>query len=109
MILERRTVMAEAPRQESQGDHNDEAEAGPMRKCFVCLTDSASRYAERHRIRNELEGLALGSNCASGDLVSFETRDRPHEFIILSRRWVISSAGTCLELTLDHPARRGPR
>ncbi len=76
-----------------------------MCKCIVRLTDSALRYAKRHRLENELEGLALGPRCAMGDLVSLETGDRPHDFIICRRRWVVSREGRRLELTLDNPVR----
>ncbi|MGE3876376.1 MAG: hypothetical protein AB7F74_25750 [Parvibaculaceae bacterium] len=77
-----------------------------MPKCTLRLTDSARRYAERHQIESELERLALGPECTAGDLVSLETRDRPHDFIILSRRWAMSGDGRRLELTLDHPVRK---
>ena len=79
-----------------------------MRKCTIRLTDSAERYAARHQLEEELVKLELGQESLVGDLVSLETRDRPHDFIITSRRWVISSEGRRLELTLDHPARRAP-
>src|SRR5262245_57211369 len=57
MILERRTVMAETPPDDSPTDHSDEAEAGTMRKSTVRLTDSALRYAQRHQLESELEKL----------------------------------------------------
>jgi hypothetical protein len=98
--------MAEAPPDDSPADHNGEAETGLMRKCTVRLTGSASRYAGRHQLESEFERLELGPECLAGDLVSLETQDRPHDFIILSRRWVISSDGKRLELTLDHPVRK---
>ena len=59
-------------------------------------------------IRDELVALNLGPGCRPGDIVSLETTGRPHDFVILHRRWVISSAGQQLEITLDHPARIDP-
>jgi|GEM_PF-3909068 len=79
-----------------------------MRKCTIRLTDSAERYAARHHLEEELTKIELGQESLVGDLVSLETRDRPHDFIIISRRWVISNESRRLELTLDHPPRRGP-
>ena len=76
-----------------------------MREPVVCLTSGAGRHADKHRIRDELIALNLGPDCRPGDIVSLETRGRPHDFVILRRRWVISSAGQQLEITLDHPAR----
>lgn len=78
-----------------------------MRKCTIRLTDSAERYAARHRLEEDLAKLELGRESLTGDLVSLETRDRPHDFIIASRRWVVSNEGGRLELTLDHPVRKG--
>ncbi|WP_119272717.1 hypothetical protein [Taklimakanibacter deserti] len=78
-----------------------------MRKCTIRLTDSAERYAARHQVEEELAKIELGPESLTGDLVSLETRDRPHDFIITSRRWVVSNESTRLELTLDHPVRRG--
>jgi len=76
-----------------------------MRDPVVCLSSGAGRYADKHQIRGELIALNLGPDCRPGDIVSLETRARPHDFVILRRRWVISSAGQQLEITLDHPAR----
>lgn len=78
-----------------------------MRKCIIRLTDSARRYADRHQIVDELMKLDLDAKSLVGDLVSLESGDRPHDFIIASRRWVVASAEKRLELTLDHPVRRG--
>ena len=78
-----------------------------MRKSIVRLTDSARRYVDRHQLVDELTKLDLDPKSVVGDLVSLETGDRPHDFVIASRRWVIASDGKRLELTLDHPARRG--
>jgi hypothetical protein len=78
-----------------------------MRKSLVRLTDSARRYADRHQLVDELMKLDLDPRSLVGDLVSLETKDRPHDFIIASRRWVVAGDGKRLELTLDHPARRG--
>jgi hypothetical protein len=78
-----------------------------MRKCTIRLTDSAQRYAMRHNLEEDLAKLELGRESLVGDIVSLETRDRPHDFIILGRRWAISSEGDRLELTLDHPVRKG--
>ncbi|MGE4248273.1 MAG: hypothetical protein AB7F09_02720 [Parvibaculaceae bacterium] len=77
-----------------------------MRKSTIRLTDSALRYAQRHQLESELDRLALGADCLTGDLVSLETGERPHDFTILGRRWVVAGDGTRLELTLDHPVRR---
>ena len=79
-----------------------------MRNPVVCLTGGAGRYADKHQIRDELVALNLGPDCRPGDIVSLKTRGRPHDFVILHRRWVISSAGQQLEITLDHPARIDP-
>jgi hypothetical protein len=95
--------MAEAPPDESPANHSEASLSG---KCTIRLTDSALRYARRHQLEGEFEKTELGAECLAGDIVSLETRDRPHDFIILSRRWVISSGGRRLELTLDHPVRR---
>jgi hypothetical protein len=78
-----------------------------MRKSTIRLTDSAERYAVRHNLEDDLAKLALGPESLVGDIVSLETRDRPHDFIILGRRWAIASEGHRLELTLDHPVRKG--
>jgi len=76
-----------------------------MRNSVVCLTGGAGRYADKHQIRDELLALDLGPDCRQGDMVSLETKERPHDFVILRRRWIIGSAGQRLEITLDHPAR----
>lgn len=78
-----------------------------MRKCIIRLTDTARRYAERHQIADELMKLDLDGESLVGDLVSLESAGRPHDFIIASRRWVVASEEKRLELTLDHPVRRG--
>lgn len=49
--------------------------------------------------------LDLRTDCAPGDIVSAEIAERPHDFIVLRRRWIIASAGRQLEIMLDHPAR----
>ncbi|MGE0006237.1 MAG: hypothetical protein AB7S92_11640 [Parvibaculaceae bacterium] len=77
-----------------------------MRRCALRLTESALRYARRHRLEGEIERLGLGADCLTGDVVSIETGERPHDFVILARRWAVTSDGRRLELTLDHPARR---
>jgi hypothetical protein len=105
--LERRTVMAKAPPDDSPANDNSEDSAGLTRRCVIRLTDSALRYAERHQIKSEIERPGLGPGSLVGDLVSLETGERPHDFIIMGRRWVIASDGKRLELTLDHPARKG--
>jgi hypothetical protein len=99
--------MAKAPRNDSLKDHNVGAGNGEMRYSVVCLTGGAGRYADHHQIRDELVALDLGPDCRPGDIISLETRERPHDFVILRRRWVISGAGQHLEITLDHPARTG--
>ena len=76
-----------------------------MRNSVACLTGGAGRYADKHQLRDELSGLDLSPNCRPGDIVSLEIRERPHDFVILRRRWIISSAGQQLEFTLDHPVR----
>lgn len=76
-----------------------------MRNTIVSLTGSAARYAEKHQIRDELMTLNIGQEGLSGDVVTLETHGRPHDFVILRRRWVIGSAGRQLEITLDHPPR----
>jgi hypothetical protein len=78
-----------------------------MRKFIIRLTDSARRYADRHQIVDELMKLDLDAKSLVGDLVSLESGDRPHDFIIASRRWIVASEEKRLELTLDHPVRRG--
>jgi hypothetical protein len=95
--------MAEPPPDDSPANLS---EAGAFGKCTVRLTDGALRYAERHQLLGEMERLELGPECRTGDLVSLETGDRPHDFILIARRWVISNEGRRLELTLDHPVRR---
>ena len=77
-----------------------------MRGCSLRLTESAHRYAVRHQLKSDIERLALGTDCLVGDFVSLETGDRPHDFIVVSRRWLMGSDGAWLEITLDHPARR---
>jgi hypothetical protein len=76
-----------------------------MRKCVIALTDSAGRYADGHGIRAEMMKLDFDAECLSGDIVSLEREEMPHDFVILRRRWVISGKGRQLELTLDYPAR----
>jgi len=76
-----------------------------MRNSVVCLTGGAGRYADQHQIRDELMALDLDANCRPGDIVSLEAKERPHDFVVLRRRWVIASAGQLLEITLDHPVR----
>ncbi len=76
-----------------------------MRNMVVCLTQSAQRYADKHQIRDDLRALELGTDCMPGDLVSVEIGMRPHDFIVLRRRWIIGGARRQLEVTLDHPAR----
>jgi hypothetical protein len=97
--------MAKAPRTDSLNDHNVGAGNGEMRNSVVCLTGGAGRYADKHQIRDELVALDLGPDCRPGDIVSLETRERPHDFVILRRRWIISGAGQQVEIVLDHPAR----
>jgi hypothetical protein len=77
-----------------------------MRKCVIRLTVSAQRYAVRHNLEEELAKLELDRRNLVGDIVSLETSDRPHDFIIIARRCIISSDSKRLELMLDHPARR---
>jgi hypothetical protein len=105
MILEKRTIMAEIPPHDSPQDHNAEGETGRMCKCTIRLTDSALRYAVRHQLKDELTQLELGPESLVGDVVSLESGERPHDFIVQGRRWVIASEGKRLEFTLDHPAR----
>lgn len=76
-----------------------------MRKCIIALTDSAGRYADGHRIREEMTKLDFGPECQPGDIVSLEREEMPHDFVVLRRRWVITSKGRQLEFTLDYPAR----
>jgi len=76
-----------------------------MHKGIIALTDSAGRYADGHRIRAEVTKLDLGPDCLAGDIVSLEREEMPHDFVVLRRRWVITSKGRQLELTLDYPAR----
>src|SRR5688572_32791864 len=83
MILERRTVMAETSPDDSPANLG---ETRPYSKCTVRLTDSALRYAERHQLISETEKLELGPECQAGDLVSLETGDRPHDFVLIARR-----------------------
>jgi hypothetical protein len=97
--------MAKAPPNDSLEDHNLGVGKREMRNSAVCLTAGAGRYADKHQIRDELVALDLDRNCRPGDIVSLETKERPHDFVILRRRWVIGSAGQQLEITLDHPAR----
>ncbi len=78
-----------------------------MLSTVVSLTGSAQRHADKRQIRDEVSALGLGWDCLQGDIVSVEIGGRPHEFIIVRRRWVIGSAGRRLEITLDHPARAG--
>jgi hypothetical protein len=99
--------MAEIPPDDSPANHSRETEAGLMRGWRLRLTDSAHRYAARHQLKSDLERLALGADCLVGDFVSLETGERPHDFIVVSRRWVMCGDGAWLEITLDHPARRG--
>jgi hypothetical protein len=87
--------MAKAPTGESERDHST----------VICLTQSAGRYADNHQIKNELMTLDLGTDCIPNDIISIEIQERPHDFIVLRRRWIIASAGRQLEITLDHPAR----
>lgn len=76
-----------------------------MRKRTIRLTDSATRYAVRHHLEEELLKLELGAESLVGDIVSLETGERPHDFLIMRRRWVMTSGDCHLEFTLDHPVR----
>ena len=78
-----------------------------MRNSVVCLTAGAGRYADKHQLRDELLSVDISPDCHQGDIVSLEIGERPHDFVILRRRWVVSNAGQQLEITLDHPARTG--
>jgi hypothetical protein len=87
--------MAKAPTGDSDEKHST----------VICLTQSAGRYVDKHQIRDELITLDLDTDCIPSDIVSIEVGERPHDFIVLRRRWIISSKGRQLEITLDHPAR----
>lgn len=73
----------------------------------IRLTASAQRYAEANGLETALMQAGLGVAAAAGDLVTLETAGGRHDFSVAQRRWVVSADATRLELTLDHPARRG--
>jgi hypothetical protein len=97
--------MAKAPTGDSDEKHSAPGEEGEIRSTIVSLTQSAARYVDKYQIRDDLMELDLGTDCLPGDIVSVEIRERPHDFIILRRRWIITDASRLLEMTLDHPAR----
>jgi len=74
----------------------------------IRLTTSAERYAKANGLETALAQARLGAAAVAGDLVTVEAAGRRHEFCVLRRRWIVSAGEeTALELTLDHPARRG--
>jgi hypothetical protein len=73
----------------------------------IRLTTSAERYAKANGLEMALMRARLGATVATGDLVTIEAEGRRHDFSVTQRRWIVSANATHLELTLDHPARRG--
>jgi hypothetical protein len=73
----------------------------------IRLTASAQRYAKANGLETALTQPLLGAAVAAGDLVTLETASGRHDFSVAQRRWVVSAGETRLELTLDHPVRRG--
>ncbi|WP_157385603.1 hypothetical protein [Mesorhizobium sp. STM 4661] len=80
----------------------DCATGGPA---IIALTAVARHYASKQGIAEAVEALDLGSDCATGDLVSLVQAGTRHDFAIIRRRWTVGEGGVRLELTLDHPAR----
>ena len=46
---------------------------------------------------------------AVGDTVRLQAGGGEHEFVVAARCWIVVDGEAGLELTLDHPARRGAR
>ncbi len=74
---------------------------------MIRLTTSAEAYAGRQELKKTISAAAIGPEVAVGDLVSIEDGGQRHEFTVAARRWIVSDGKTSLELTLDHPVRRG--
>lgn len=73
----------------------------------IRLTSSAERYTTNHGLAKAVAGLALGQAAATGDLVRLEADGKTHDFTIVGRAWIAAGDRAWLELTLDHPVRRG--
>jgi len=73
----------------------------------IRLTASAERYATSNSLRKTVAEAAIGPDAAVGDVVSFTAEGQSHDFAIVRRRWLVEDGTTVLEITLDHPARRG--
>ena len=74
---------------------------------MIRLTTLAEAYAGRHGLRKAISAATIGPDAAIGDVVSFEDGGERHDFMVAGRRWVVAGGAAVLELTLDHPVRRG--
>jgi len=74
----------------------------------IRLTASAERYAKAGGLETAFATARLGEGAAVGDVVTLEAGGRRHDLVVAQRRWLLRNDGAAvLELTLDHPARRG--
>lgn len=99
-----------SPRLPAAGDGGNAAGRSPEATnagAAIRLTASAERYAKANGLETALTQARLGATVATGDLVTIEAEGRRHDFSVTQRRWIVSANATHLELTLDHPARRG--
>ncbi len=72
---------------------------------IIALSASAERHALRRGILEAVYALALGRDCAIGDMVSVTHAGTDHNFMVILRRWIAGAETPVLEITLDHPAR----
>ena len=73
----------------------------------VRLTATAQSYADAKLVAKAVEAAGLGGAASVGDLVTLSTGGQKRDFTIVTRRWIVEESSTVLELTLDHPVRRG--
>ncbi|WP_146126802.1 hypothetical protein [Labrys okinawensis] len=79
--------------------------ASPPRSGSIVLTASAKAFADGAGIGKALLAVNLPPECVVGDWVTVSGFD----FAVLRRRWICVDDAASLEITLDHPAGRGPR
>ncbi len=72
---------------------------------IIALSASAERHVSRQGILEAVYALALGRDCAIGDMVSVTHGGTEHNFMVILRRWIAGAETAVLEITLDHPAR----
>lgn len=89
---------------DARGNDPEAATAGAT----IRLTASAERYAKANDLKMALVMARPGAAVATGDVMSFRLAGRRHDFLVAQRAWIFGEDHTArLELTLDHPARRG--